>query len=142
MKQFGELQNLLLTGVILGFKGVSLVLQLNPGFLQVFERGRHVWTKNSVRDVSFNNRLNDDRKDGRVRHQETLGTSPYPLKVRLERDRVFMYQSLIVHLVYHSPSTCKPLAVTLVFVVVVEHQTLDEHLVRVVSLGIPKLSKS
>ena len=87
MKQFGELQNLLLTGLVLGFKGASLLLQLNPGFLQVFERGRHVRMKNGVWDVSFNNRFNDDRKDGRVRHQGTLGTSPYPLKVRLERDR-------------------------------------------------------
>ena len=142
MKQLGELQNLLLTGVKLGFKGVSLFLQLNPSFLQVFERGRHVRMKDGVWDVSFNNRLYDNRVDGRVRHHETLSTSSHPPKVRLKRDRVFVSQSSIVHLVHHSTSSCEPLAITLVFLVIVEHQTLNKHLMRAVSSVIPKLSKS
>ena len=57
MKMLGEFQNFLLTGVKLGFKGVSFFLQLNPSFLQVFDKGRHVRMKDSVWDVSFNNRL-------------------------------------------------------------------------------------
>ena len=90
MKQLGELHNLLLTGVKLGLKGVSLFLQLNPSFLQVLERGSHVRMKDSVWDVSFNNRLYDNREDRRVRNYETLSTSSHPPKIRLERDRVFV----------------------------------------------------
>ena len=97
--------------------------------------------KDSVRDVSFNNMLYDNRKDGRVRHHESLSTSLYPSKVRLERDRVFVSQCSIVYLVHHAPNSYKSLTVTLVFFVVVEHQTLNEHLMRAVSSGIPKLSK-
>ena len=90
VKLLGEFQNSLLAGVELGLKSFSLPLKLYPIPLQVFERGGHVRMKDSVWDISFHNRLFDNRENIGVRHHKTLSTGSYPFEIRLERDGILM----------------------------------------------------
>ena len=99
MKLLGEFQNFLLAGIELGLESVSLPLKLYPIPLQVFESSGHVGMKDSVWDISFHNRLYDDRENGGVRHHKTLSTSSYPFEVRLKREGIFMPQCLAIYLV-------------------------------------------
>ena len=84
--------------------------------------------------------LNDYRENGGVRHHKTLSTSSYPLEVRLKWDRILMPQCLVNYLVQHLPSSDKSLAMTLIVVLVVKYQTLNENLMWAIPSGIPKLS--
>ena len=51
-----------------------------------------------------------------------------------------MAQSLAIYLVQHPPRSDKSLAKTLIVVVVVKYQTLNQHLVRAIPSGITKMS--
>ena len=123
MKLLSEFQNLQLAGVELGLESVSLPLKLYPIPLQVFERGGHVKMQDNVWNISFHNRLYDNRENGGVRHHKTLSTSSYPFEVRLKRDEIIVPQCLAIYLVQHSPSLDKSLAKTLIVVLVVKYQT-------------------
>ena len=140
MKLLGEFQNLLLAGVELGLKSVSLPLKLYPIPLQVFKRGGHVRMQDSVGNISFHNGLYDHRENGGLRHYKTLRTSSYPFEVRIKRDEILMPQCLDIYLVQHPTGSDKPLAMTLIVVLVVKYQTLNEHLMWAIALGLTKLS--
>ena len=88
--------------------------------------------QDSVWNISFHNRLNDYRENERIRHHKTLGAGSYPLEVRLKRDGILVPQSLSIYLVQHPPSSDKSLAKTLIVVIVVKYQTLNQHLVRAI----------
>ena len=51
-----------------------------------------------------------------------------------------MPQCLAIHLVQHPPSSDKPLAVTLIVILVVEYHSLDKHLMWTIPSGVTKLS--
>ena len=128
MKLLCQFKHLFLTGIELGLESVSLPFKLYQIPLQVFERGGHVRMQDSVWDISFHNRLFDNRENRGVRNHKTLSTSSYPFEIRLKRDGIFMPQCLAIYLVQHPPSSDKPLAVTLIIILVVKYQPLDKHL--------------
>ena len=53
-----------------------------------------------------------------------------------------MSQSLVVYLVWHPPSSDESLAKSLIVVVEVENQALNQHVIWAIPSGITKLSQS
>ena len=96
--------------------------------------------QDSVWNISFHNRLNDYRENVGIRHHKTLSTSSYPFEVRLKRDGILVPQCLAIYLVQHPPSSDESLAKTLIIVLVVKYQTLNEHFMWAIPSGVTKLT--
>ena len=140
MKLLRELQHFPLTGVELISKGIMLFLQLNPRPLQLFKISGHVRMENCLRSISFDYRLYNYCRDGFIRHHKVLGVSLYPFERRLHRDGILMPQGLTINLVYHAPSSYKPFSIPLNFILVIEHNALDKHVMGTIPSSITKMS--